>query len=110
MLVPDGIVIAPAVAPTVPKPSIPSVAVPENKLHVLLTREMWSDYFTVVMDNGQSEELDVESLREWFRVRGADMDKMEKVFDTAWNFKRAEVIINKPKEPPRNRLPFAPEI
>ena len=79
-------------------------------LHVRLFRAMWSDYFTLVLDNGQSEELEPEELREWFRSRGADMAKMEKVFDTTWNFGRAEVVIKNPKEPKVTKLPYAPDI
>ena len=71
---------------------------------------MWSDFFTLVMDNGHTEELEPEELREWFRVRGADMDKMEKVYDQAWNFRRAEVLIENPREPKRTALPYAPNI
>ena len=80
------------------------------ELHVVILREMFSDFFTIVLDNGQSEELDIDDLREWFRVRGANMDNMDKIFDHVWNFLRAEVVLENPKEPPRSRLPHAPNI
>ena len=109
MLIPDGMIIAPAPA-AAPEVQKPAVIVAENELHVRITREMWSDFFMLHLDNGQSEELEPEPLREWFRIRGADMDKMERVIDQAWNFQRAEVIISNPKIPKLNRSSFAPEI
>ncbi len=87
---------------------------PEPKLtealHVVILREMWGEFFTLVMDNGQTEELDPEEVRTWFKVRGADMDKIEKVLDHVWNFGRAEAEIENPKEPPVTKLPYAPDI
>jgi len=83
---------------------------PENVLHVILLREMWGEFFTLLLDSGHTEELDPEDTRTWFKVRGADMDKMEKVLDHCWNFGRAEAEIVNPKEPPVTRLPYAPDI
>lgn len=79
-------------------------------LHVLLLREMFSEFFTIQLDNGQTEELDPEEVRNWFRVRGANMDALEKVLDQCWNFGRAEVTVRNYKEPPNTRLPYAPDI
>lgn len=87
----------------IPQPVMPT-------LHVTILREMWGEFFTLQMDNGQTEELDPEEIRAWFKVRGADMDKMEKVFDHVWNFGRAEAEIENPKAPPVTRLPYAPDI
>jgi hypothetical protein len=83
---------------------------PGNALHVILLREMWGDFFTLVLDSGHTEELEPEETRTWFKVRGADMDKMEKVLDQCWNFGRAEAIIDNSKEPPVTRLPYSPNI
>ena len=81
-----------------------------DSLHVIILREMWGEFFTLVMANGQTEELDPEETREWFRVRGADMDKLERVLDQAWNFKRAGVEIENPREPKTVKLAHAPNI
>lgn len=71
---------------------------------------MWGEFFTLHHDNGQSEELDPEEARAWFKVRGANMSEMEKVMDQCWNFGRAEVEIENPKIPPSTKLPYAPDI
>ena len=57
-----------------------------------------------------NSELDPEEIRLWFKQRGANMDKMEKVFDQVWNFQRAEAVIDNAKEPPVTRLPYSPDI
>lgn len=79
-------------------------------LHVLLTREPWSDFFTLTLDNGHTEELEVEDTRLWFKQRGANMDKIEKALDQTWNFQRCEVIIDNPKDPSLPALPYAPRL
>jgi len=79
-------------------------------LHLIISREMWGEFFTLHMDNGQTEELDPEEVRKWFKERGADMDKIEKVLDHVWNFGRAEVEIETPRTPTIRRLPYEPNI
>lgn len=79
-------------------------------LHVVIMREMWGEFFTLALDNGQTEELDPEETRKWFKDRGADVDKIEKALDHTWNFGRAEVDIENAKEPPVTRLPHSPDI
>ena len=79
-------------------------------LHVLLTREPFTDFFVITLDNGHSEELEVEDCKEWFRVRGADMDKMDKLFDHVWNFSRGEAIIDNPREPSMPKLAHYPKL
>lgn len=92
-----------------PSPDLSTGTVPG--LHVIIQREMWSEFFTITTTaNGHTEELEPEELRAWFKIRGADMDKMEKVFDHVWNFQYAEVVVENPKEPPSNRLPHSPNI
>jgi len=81
-----------------------------NTLHVVITREMWGEFFTLLLDNGHTEELEPEDIRAWFKLRGADMDKVEKVLDQAWNFQRAEAIFDHYKEPQIVRLPYSPDI
>lgn len=81
-----------------------------NELHVIIQREMWSEYFVLTLPNGQTEELDVEQTRDWFKQRGANMDAMEKVLDHCWNFGRSEALIVNPKEPHVVRLPHSPNI
>ena len=83
---------------------------PNNELHVIIEREMWSEFFMLTLDSGHTEELDVEQTRDWFKVRGANMDKIEKVLDHCWNFGRSEAIIENPKAPPVSRLPYSPDI
>lgn len=82
----------------------------DNRLCVVITRPMWCEFFTLHLENGHTEELDPDEIRNWFKVRGADMDKMEKVFDHVWNFGKAEAAIKNPKTPPDTRLPYAPNI
>ena len=91
-------------------PEAPQTPQPLPPLHVLIDREPWSETFTLNLDNGQSEELDPEEVREWFRVRGANMDALEKVLDQAWNFRYADVVIANPKVPRTVRHPYAPNI
>jgi hypothetical protein len=85
-------------------------SVPNGSLHVVLLREMWCEFFTIVLDSGYTEELDPEETRAWFRVRGADMDRMEKALDQTWNFGRCEVEIENPKTPRVTRLPHSPDV
>ncbi len=88
----------------------PVAAPPENKLHVVVTREPFGDYFTLTLDNGQSEELEAEDTRAWFKVRGAKMDAVEKALDYCWNFYHVDINILNPKTPPVSELPHAPKI
>ena len=88
---------------------VPQVALPPG-LHVLITREPFSDFFVITLDNGHSEELEVEDTRKWFKDRGADMDKMEKALDQTWNFQRCEVIIDNPREPLVAKLAHSPRV
>jgi hypothetical protein len=71
---------------------------------------MWAEFFTLTLPNGYTEEIDTEDIRNWFKIRGANMDVIEKVLDHAWNFQNAQVEIENPKEPPVTRLPYAPDI
>ena len=81
-----------------------------KRLHVIIQREPFGDYFHLTLDNGETEELEPEETRAWFKVRGANMDKIEKVLDHVWNFYYAEVNLTNAKEPPRPELPHAPKL
>lgn len=60
--------------------------------------------------NGQTEELDVDETYEWFRVRGADMNLLEKALDHVWNFYKGAFEITKYKEPPIKNAAIRPRI
>lgn len=79
-------------------------------LHVTILREQFSQFFLIVADNGFTDEFDLDETKAWFKTRGANMDAVEKALDHAWNFMRAEVEIENPKEPPRSAIPYAPDI
>ena len=51
-----------------------------------------------------SEELDPEDARSWFKMRGANMEAVEKALDYCWNFYNATIVIKNPKTPPRSTL------
>lgn len=79
-------------------------------LAVHIHRDMWGELFMLTLPNGHTEEFEPEEVRNWFKVRGANMDVIEKSLDHAWNFQDADVEIENPKEPPVTRLPYAPDI
>ena len=85
-------------------------APPTNTLHVLVTREPFIEYFTLTLDNGHTEELEVEDCKQWFKDRGADMAKVDKALDHCWNFYRVEIVLKNSKEPPLPALPYAPRL
>jgi len=87
------------------------VPVPQGQpTQIKITREPWSDYFSISLPNGHSEELEVEETREWFRTHGADMDKIETVLDHVWNFGSAEVLVKNFRSPPALRSSHGPQI
>jgi hypothetical protein len=93
-----------AVVLEVPHPVLPP-------LTVEITREMWSDFYIIKrLDNGHTEELEVEETFEWFKVHGANMDKIEKVMDQVFNFQRAVVTIQRPIEPKIQQRDAEPQL
>lgn len=70
-----------------------------NTLRVFLVREPFDDYYMIILDNGQSEELEDEDVRAWLSMRGADEDLISRAITQAWNFYSAMVIIKNPKTP-----------
>jgi len=92
------ILLVPAVPDKEPVKQTP-VASP-NALLVQIRREPFSPTFVLTSSNGNSEEVDCGSeSHEWFKRHGADMKVAEKALDYAYNFYRAEVVINSPKSP-----------
>lgn len=90
---------------------MPEIAKPQgSSLHVVLTREPFIEFFTITLDNGHTEELDPEECRTWFKERGANMDKLEKVLDHCWNFYYAEVTFENYHEPASSKLPLSPKL
>jgi predicted NAD-dependent protein-ADP-ribosyltransferase YbiA (DUF1768 family) len=77
---------------------------------ITVLREKWSDFCTVVMPNGQTEEFDIEELRKWLKDRGAEPYATEKALDYLWNFGRVGIEIQKPKTPSVNRESHFPDV
>jgi len=82
-------------------------------LVVTISREIPLPWFELKLANNMSEELGPDEAREFFRVRGADMDVVEKALDYVWNFgtyKPVQVIIRSPKKPPTLDPRVAPKL
>jgi hypothetical protein len=89
----------------------PNSTEPVKPLHVIITREPFSDFYQLTTPvDGYTEELEVEEVREWFRQRGANADAVQEALDQAWNFARAEISIGKPRLPSTPRVSYAPDI
>lgn len=84
------------------------LATPPAKMAVKIDREPGMDFLVLTLEDGTTEELDVDDTREWFRLRGANMDKIDKALDYVWNFYHATVNINMPKAIPFN--PLEPQV
>jgi hypothetical protein len=82
----------------------------ETSMHVVVTREPFMDFYTLALDDGTTEEFEIEECKQWFRERGANMDKVDKALDHCWNFYYVEMNITNPKEPPRPKLAHAPKL
>lgn len=65
-------------------------------LRIEIEREAYIPWFTLKLPNGQTEELEPEDVRTWFRNHGADMDAVEKCLDYVWNFHKAVFVIKNP--------------
>lgn len=79
----------------IPAPQEPS----SEALHVRVTREPFLEWFTIHLGKDQTEELEPDECRDWFRVRGANMDALERALDRCWNFYEVDIWIQHPKEP-----------
>jgi hypothetical protein len=83
-------------------------------LLVEVTREIPLETFILrSVDSGQTEELDPEEAREWFRSRNANMTEVESALDYVWNFgtyRPVVVEIQQPKHPRTFSDKHAPKI
>lgn len=77
-----------------------------NVLRVFIVRAPFDDFYDLVLDNGQTEELEDAEARQWLQERGADEDLINKAITQAWNFKSALIHIRNPIMP---RQPVRPE-
>lgn len=77
---------------------------------VMVSREAFSDFFVIQLENGQSEELEPEEARQWFREHGANPDVVEKCLDHVWNFRQAEITIADFRLPRYKLHAFAPKL
>lgn len=81
-----------------------------NTLRVFIVREPFDDFYNLVMDSGQTEELDEEAARIWLSERGADEDLVNSAITQAWNFKSAICLIRNPIIPKQSYRPEAPKL
>lgn len=77
---------------------------------VLVTREPFSEFYVIQLENGQTEELEIEDVRQWFREHGANMEVVEKALDHCWNFYRVEIRIGDFRIPRKQDFAHAPKI
>lgn len=90
--------------------TIPPNNVP-NSLRVFLVREPFDDFYLIVQDDGKSEELEEDDVRQWLKDRGADEELIQRSVDQCWNFYSASLTIMNPKTPARAVLdPLAPQL
>lgn len=75
-------------------------------LRVFVIREPFDDMFLLVLDDGQTEELEDAETRQWLADRGASEDLINEGLTQAWNFKSALLHI---KNPIRIRTEVRPE-
>jgi hypothetical protein len=57
------------------------------------------DTFTLTLPDKQILEFEPDPCREWFRLRGANMDVVENALDECWNFWESSVLIKNPRWP-----------
>lgn len=82
----------------------------QNTLRVFIVREPFDDFYTLVLDNGQTEEFDEEGAREWLANRGADEELINQSITQAWNFKSAIILIRNPIVLRQEFRPEAPKL
>jgi hypothetical protein len=70
-----------------------------NTLRVFLVREPFDDFYLIVQDDGKSEELEEDDVRQWLKDRGAEEELIQRSVDQAWNFYSAQVSIKNPRTP-----------
>ena len=89
--------------------ALPPNTVP-NSLRIFIVREPFDEWYTLIMDNGQTEELEDLETRAFLVARGADEDNLKQTMDQAWNFYRAICMISNPKQVVETLSPIAPRI
>lgn len=86
----------------------------EGHLRVMVAREPFADYFTLIIDDEQggfhTEEMDDWSLIDWMMARGFTEDATFKAKDQAWNFGKAVAETSTPKKVKQPVDPLAPKI
>lgn len=81
-----------------------------NVLRVFLIREPFDEFYLLVLDNGQTEELDEHETRAWLAEHGAEEELINKGVTQAWNFKSALIHIKNPVQPRQQFRPEAPKL
>lgn len=82
-----------------------------NSMVVYLVREPFDDFYLIVQENGRSEELEEDGVRQWLADRGAGEELIQRSVDQAWNFYSARVLIMNPRTPAKVLLdPLAPNL
>jgi hypothetical protein len=88
-----------------------SAFAPGQELLVIITREPFSDYFTLHLPNGHTEELEPDEARKWFKDHGVNDDEgLEHCLDMCWNFYKHEVLIDAYVEPAVANPRYAPQV
>lgn len=65
-------------------------------LVVTVLREPYIDIFTLVFENGESEDMEPDETRDFFKKLGANMFEVEKALDYCWNFYKVIIAVDKP--------------
>lgn len=81
-----------------------------NTLRVFVVREPFDDIYTVVLDNGHTEEYEEDDLRAWLMEHGANEDLTSQTITQAWNFKCAIAVIKNPVVKQQVYRPEAPRL
>ena len=82
-----------------------------NTLRVFLVREPFDDFYLILQDDGKSEELEEDDVRQWLKDHGAEEELVQRSVDQAWNFYSAMVHIKNPKTPSKALAdPLAPRL
>ncbi len=87
----------------------------KRSLTVFITREHGTYFFILHIPDGKGgwhpqEELDVEDTVEWFKLRGAKMEALDKALDHVWNFYRGAFEIEEYHDPPVANPRLTPKI
>lgn len=64
-------------------------------VRVLILRPAGEPCFTLVLDNGYTEELEPDDCRKWFKDHGVTEElRLENALDMAWNFYEHRIKID----------------